>query len=347
MGQENSATSCEYSVIVPVYDGGTTIDRCLDALARQTLPPQRYEVVVVDDGSTDNTRDRAKSHRGVRLLAQVHSGPAAARNLGVEHACGEIVLFTDADCEPLPSWMERLVAPFADPQVVGAKGVYLTRQSELVARFVQAEYEEKYDRMAAQERIDFVDTYAAAYRRDVFVANGGFDVAFSKASVEDQELSFRLARQGLKMVFVPEAVVYHWGHARDLAAYIQKKLRIGYWKVTVHRRHPDKLWRDSHTPQTLRVQIVLVGLGVLGLLGGLVWHPAFWAAVVAGVLFLLTTLRFAARVWRDDRPVAIASPGLLFVRAAALGLGFACGLLRPSASVAGSGDSMRMPDPFG
>ncbi len=331
----------EISVIVPAYCAGDTIDRCLDALACQTVPRHRYEILVVDDGSPEGTCARVQGRDDVRLFVQAHAGPAAARNLGVQHARGKIVLFTDADCAPAEDWIERMEAALcsrspshhresclsSNLEIVGAKGTYLSCQRELVARFVQLEYEDKYDRMARERTIDFVDTYSAAYRRDVFVANGGFETGFPLASVEDQEFSFRLAKQGYTMVFAPEARVYHWGHARTLRSYWRKKFRIGYWKVLVHKRYPDKLWRDSHTPQVLKVQILLAGLGGLCFLGSWLWLPLAWVAGIAILGFLLTTLPFVLKTWTKDPRVALVSPGLLFVRAVALGLGFAVGLL--------------------
>jgi len=313
------------SVVIPAYQAAATVDRCLAALAGQTALAEHYEVIVVDDGSTDGTSERVRAHPGVCLLTQDRAGPAAARNRGIDRARGEIVLFTDADCEPAPDWIERMVAPFDDPQVQGVKGVYRTRQRELVARFVQAEYEDKYDQMAHLVAIDFVDTYAAGYRRALLLASGGFDRTFPSASVEDQELSFRLARQGHKLVFAPAACVYHWGHPRTAWAYAHRKFRIGYWKVLVARRHPGKLWRDSHTPPVLRVQVGLAALGLACLLAGLVWPVLAWGSAFTGLLFLLTTLPFAAKTWHRDRLVALASPALLLLRALALGSGFAAG----------------------
>jgi glycosyltransferase involved in cell wall biosynthesis len=320
------AHSLPLSVVIPTYQAADTIDRCLRALEHQTVPRGTYELIVVDDGSLDETTARVQAHEGVCLLPQVHAGPAAARNLGVEHARGDIALFTDADCEPARDWIEQMVIPFRDDSVVGVKGAYLTRQQEVVARFVQMEYEDKFDRMAREESIDFVDTYAAGYRRDVFVANGGFDPTFPVASVEDQELSFRLADQGYKMVFAPEARVYHWGHPRSLWIYCRRKFKIGYWKVKVARRHPGKLLRDSHTPQILRVQILLAGLAGLCLLGGFLWPALWWGLGISAILFLLTTLPFTSKAWGKDPLVAVVSPGLLLVRALALGTGFAAGL---------------------
>lgn len=318
------------SVIVPVYNAQATIDRCLDALEQQTLPRARYKVIVVDDGSTDNTRQHIQGYAQVHLLQQTHAGPAAARNLGVQHARGEFVLFTDADCEPAPDWIEQMVAALNDPQIAGAKGIYRTRQRALVARFVQLEYESRYDRMnrhmARNGCIDFIDTYAAGYRRDVFQASGGFDPSFATASVEDQELSFRIAGRGHRLVFAPQAIVDHWGHATTCGAYARKKFKIGYHKVKVLTRHTGKTWTDSHTPQCLKVQIALLGLAGCALAAGLIWPRLMWAAAGLSTLFFLTTLPFAARAWKKDRAVALLSPILLSLRALALGSGLLAGI---------------------
>ncbi len=326
------------SVIVPAYQAEATIDRCLEALADQTTAQDAYEVLLVDDGSTDGTCARVKTHAGIRLLTQPNAGPASARNLGVQHARGKLVLFTDADCEPAPDWIEQMAAPFQREEIAGAKGAYLSRQTELVARFVQMEYEEKYDSMARERYIDFVDTYAAGYWRDIFLDHGGFDPVFLVASVEDQEFSFRLARQGYKMVFVPEARVYHWGHAPNLGTYLKRKFRIGYWKILVTRRYPNKIARDSHTPQVLKLQILLVGFGLACLVASPLWTSLIWGGLAAGLAFSLTTLPFVLKAWRKDRLVAIISPGLLLGRALSLGVGLAVGLVANLGAELGIGE---------
>ncbi len=312
------------SVVIPAYNAADTLPACLWALRSQTYPDDRYEVIVVDDGSTDETAMIARRF-GVHVISQVNRGQATARNRGAERARGDLLLFTDADCAPTRDWIARMVCAFADPDVVGAKGVYRTRQSSLVARFVQLEYEDKCDRMRGLETIDFVDTYSAAYQREVFCSAGGFDPTFRID--EDQELSFRLAEAGHRLVFAPEAQVFHT-HVNQVGAYARRKFWIGYWKVRVVREHPDKLVRDSHTPQALKLQMALAALGALLLAGGMWKGWLALAGLAAWGGLILSGLPFYAKVRRRDRPVLKIAPLMLFVRAWALGLGFLLGVAR-------------------
>ncbi len=341
------------SVIIPAFNAERTIGRCLEALTRQSLPGEDYEVIVVDDGSTDRTRLIVERYAGVCLLTQERRGPAAARNAGATQARGDILLFTDADCEPTVDWLERMSAPFCSEAIAGVKGAYQTRQRGMIPRFVQIEYEDKYDRMARDEYIDFIDTYSAAYRRAVFLENGGFDTLFPTASVEDQEFSFRLARLGHKMVFVPEAIVYHH-HVDSIKGYFQKKFRIGYWKALVHRRHPQKMFKDSHTPQSLKIQILLLPLLGAAILGALWWSPLWGAVAVMLGAFLGSVLRFTVKAWGKDMAVGLVSPFVLLLRAIALGLGFGVGVIRfwliergraPHSGVLGSSPDPHFPFP--
>lgn len=312
------------SVIVPTFNAAATLRECLAALQAQTLPADEFEVFVVDDGSTDATAAVASEFPAVKVLKVPHRGAATARNAGVAAARGPVVAMTDADCAPSPEWLERMITPFSDPDVAGVKGTYRTRQRGLVPRFVQCEYEEKYSQMKRWATIDFVDTYAAAYRREVFLAHGGFDESFPSASVEDQEFSFRLAKAGCKLVLAPDATVYHY-HPETAAAYARRKFRIGYWKVPVHRRHPDKVWRDSHTPATLKLQVVLLPVGGALLLAS-PWQPvALWGSGLAGAGFVLSAIPLLRRIAASDRRVVPLALWLIALRAGALSAGLAVG----------------------
>ncbi|WP_420644286.1 glycosyltransferase [Candidatus Leptofilum sp.] len=315
------------SIIIPALNARSTLPACLAACQAQTLPAGiTTEIILVDDGSTDGTQAVAEA-AGVQLIQHAKRRAAgAARNSGLAVATGEIILFTDADCVPEANWVAEMCRPFQDPAVQGCKGIYATRQPELVARFVQIEYEDKYDLLRTQPVIDFIDTYSAGYRTAVLQASGGFDESIRY--VEDQELSFRLAAAGHKMVFQETAVVWHQ-HSNSLSRYFRKKVMIGYWKAQIMRRYPKRVIKDSHTPQVLKLQMGLVAL-ILAMLAISVLFPfAILAAILLLGVFKLSTLPFLQKAWRKDWAVCLASPWLLFCRALALGLGYAWGLVRP------------------
>jgi lipopolysaccharide/colanic/teichoic acid biosynthesis glycosyltransferase len=141
------------------------------------------------------------------------------------------------------------------------------------------------------------------------------------------------------MVFAPKARVVHH-HDASLGEYICRKFNIGYWKALLTQWHPERLVRDSHTPQILKVQIILLGLGALSLLAAPLWPRSLWIVGGAAVLFLVSTLPFVAKTATKDLAVTIASPFLLALRATSLGLGFALGKARFAAVRKGDGQSL-------
>ena len=318
------------SVIIPSHNAAQVLPKCLIALANQTLD-QTWETIVVDDGSTDQTSQVALAHDKVQVIThEQQRGAGAARNSGIQQARGEIICFTDADCEPEPNWLEQMVEPFSDPEVIGCKGRYATRQKRLTARFVQIEYEDKYDLLRQQTRIDFIDTYAAAYRRQPLLDYGGFDERIHY--VEDQELSFRLASHGCKMVFQSDAVVYHL-HSDTMAKYLRKKFMIGYWKAQIMRRFPERLIKDSHTPQVLKLQMLLVAMTLLMVFAAFLFPPSLIIAGLSLLAFGFTMIPFIMKARAKDTAVALVSPILLFGRALTLGLGYFWGMIRPLSNI--------------
>jgi len=315
----------DVSVVVPVFNGGNTIERCVRCLKRQKTT-RDFEIIIVDDGSTDGCLGRIDGP-GVRVIKQANHGPAAARNLGVEKSRGRIVLFTDSDCEPLENWIEEMVAPFENPGVSGVKGSYRTCQQGIVPLFVQLEYEDKYVRMKKDRTIDFIDTYSAAFLKRAFLATGRFDASFPVPSVEDQEFSFRMWEKGYQMVFNPKAVVRHI-HVETVRDYMKKKFRIGYWKALVLRKHPKKVMRDSHTPQSLKMEMILVTVSVFCLLLSIVEARFLLYGFVLLAGFLAVVSPFVIKSFRKNRRVALFSPLFLWVRALSLTSGLLIGALR-------------------
>jgi glycosyltransferase involved in cell wall biosynthesis len=313
------------SIIIPTFNGATRIGNCLDALADQA-EGRDAEILVVNDGSTDNTVDVVARYHGVRLITQSNSGPAAARNRGALEARGTIILFTDDDCVPMPEWLAAMTKPFEDRSVVGAKGIYRTRQRNLVPRFVQIEYEDKYRRMSDLPQIDFIDTYSAGFRRDRFLEMSGYDTSFPVACAEDVELSYRMSAQGWAMKFVPAAVVYHT-HPGTLWSYLKKKYKFAFWRVLAVRKNPHKTLKDSHTPQLMKLQLLLAPALLLAISRDLVVLPKLPASLMVCAAFIVSTLPFALRAMAKDPVVGILSPVLLAARACAQLLGVTAGLI--------------------
>ncbi|MEK6820998.1 MAG: glycosyltransferase [archaeon] len=248
------------SVIIPAFNAEKILPACLDALFQQTVLPS--EVIVVDDGSVDGTREVAGAYSMVTVLAQKNMGPAVARNNGARVAKSDIVVFLDSDCVPEVDWVEKMLEPFADENIVGVQGAYRSNQKEWVAQFEQMDIEYRYEKMKRSPKLDWIGSYSAAYRKKVFLSEGGFDESFPKASGEDAELSYRLAAKGMKLIFQPAAIVFHT-HPGTLSHYLKVKFFRAYWRTRMYLKHPEKSVKDSYTPHMLKINFFVGGAFLL------------------------------------------------------------------------------------
>ncbi|MBI3959422.1 MAG: sugar transferase [Chloroflexi bacterium] len=328
------ATPLRCSVVLIVTDAADRAIDCLDGLAGQTLAPDSFEVLVIDSAGSAVSGQQVEAwlaaHPG--LPWQLHRLPgenlSAARNYAARIAQTSLLLFTTADCVAQPDWAASLLGHFEQPDVIGVKGTLTTRQAGLLPQFVQVEFEDRYERLAKAGHLDFIDIDSAGYRRDVFLANGGFDERLEVNG--DHELSFRLAAKGYRLLFAPEAQVVH-RHENTLAAYARRKFAIAFWKPLLTHWHPERLVFDSYTPQSLKMQMllwaaILLLLPVAG--GSLFWHelrPAWTLLGLAALLYGLSIAPFVRRSAGHSWQLAVAAPGLLAVRAVALSLGYAAG----------------------
>ncbi len=315
------------SVIIPAHNAQDTLADCLQALSQQTEAsgdPSTTEIIVVDDGSEDATSAIAAAH-GVQVIRQERWGAAAARNAGAHQAQGGVILFLDADCEPGPGWLAAMTGPLADGKVVGVSGRVDTRQRELVARFIQLEYDQRYEKLTRHAAIDFITSATGGFRKDIFTEIGGFRAELQGA--EDTDLSFRLAEAGHVLHFAPNAIVWH-KHPTSLWVYARRKAHYAYWRWRVYLRHKSKAVADSRTPQTQKLQVILLAWATAALLTGIVWKPALWAGMAMALIFLLALVPTCWYMLRKDPVVGVCSPLFLTVGAAAGGVGLGIGLLR-------------------
>jgi len=302
------------SVIISAYNAEKLLPACLGALLNQSINTSGYEIIVVDDGSSDNTGLVVKGFESVQLLRQKNQGPAAARNEGVKHATGNIVLFTDSDCVPNRDWIEQMILPFKrDNDIAGVKGTYRTKQRALAARFVQIEYEDKYDMLRKSKYIDFIDTYSAAFKKDIFNEFNGYDTSFPLACAEDVELSFRMSSNGYKMVYNPKAIVFHT-HPSSFKDYFRKKYKFAYWRMLAVKKNTGKLVKDSHTPQIMKLQVLFLPALTFSLLLPIFINKALWLSLVVIIAFSLSTIPFTLKAFKKDKVIGLLSSYILLGR---------------------------------
>lgn len=326
----------EASVIIPAYNSASTIAECIRALKAQDFQKKDYEIIVVDDGSKDKTAFIAEKE-GTKVLRQHNAGPAKARNNGAKFANGKILVFTDADCIAEKNWLQEMLKPFKDPKVIGVQGAYKTAQKSIVARFAQIEIEERYELMKKNAGcIDWVGSYSAAYRRGDFFSAGGFDESFPKASGEDPELSYKLAKAGKKLVFNPDAIVWHT-HPDTLMKYLRTKFFRAFYRVKLYSKHKDKIAGDSYTTLDVKFQIIAVyfGTGLFLLSLPLYYFAyadyAFWAISASSAFTLLgflSTLRLTFYAAKKDLWAGFYSIIAIALRNAVFSLGLLAGFVR-------------------
>jgi len=318
------------SVVIPVYNGAETIADCVRSALPQAQDFQgEYEVIVVNDGSTDGTEKivQGLAKGNVKLITQDNKGPAAARNHGAKEAKGEFIVFMDDDCVAEKNWLTEMLRPFEDHEVVGVQGRYKNGQKEFIAQLIQLEIEERYEKLRRQKYVDHIGTYSAAYRRETFLAVKGFDEKFPIASGEDIDLSYRLAGKGHKMVFNWDAIVWHQ-HPTSVEHYYQVKFWRAYWRVRMYAKHKEKIMQDSYTSQNVKLQIGLCYVFFAGLLGLLITPKAGFIVVLTALAWGLSILKFWAFALRKRPLIGLLSPFFLALRTFVFAAGFAYGFLR-------------------
>ena len=225
------------SVIVCAYNGERTMDHCLDSL--ETLNYPNYEVVVVNDGSTDRTREIAERYAYIRLINQENEGLSAARNVGLRAATGDIIAYTDCDCMADPDWLTHLVARFlsSDFGAVGGPNLPPPDRS-LVANCVAVSPGAPTHVLLDDEVAEHIPGCNMAFRREALEAINGFDPVF-RAAGDDVDLCWRLQNKGYKIGFSAAAVVWHF-RRNTVRDYIKQQQGYGKAEALLFFKHPSR-----------------------------------------------------------------------------------------------------------
>jgi glycosyltransferase involved in cell wall biosynthesis len=203
-----------FSIIIPTYARPERLAACLQAIDRLNYPRERFEVIVVDDGSETPPDAEVAVFRGrldITLLIQSHAGPAKARNTGAEQAKGTFLAFTDDDCKPAPDWLQKLAIRFSDMPDCVIGGCILndipdnpySNASQMLIDYIYSYYNNN------PYQSHFFTTNNFALASKLFHATGSFHTTFSLPGGEDREFCARWLHLGYQMVYASEVIVYH------------------------------------------------------------------------------------------------------------------------------------------
>ena len=302
-------TRPDYSIVVPTYRRWNQLARCLSAIEALDFPRDRFEVLVVDDGSPTPPIDLVASldrSLNVQVVCARHGGPAAARNTGARRARGRHLVFTDDDCAPNPDWLhaiDRWVTASAGPRVIGghtvnrlADNIYASASQEIV------DFLYEYFGGHSAERRFFTTNNLVVPRAD-FLMIGGFDEGFELAAAEDRDLCERWRASGRELQYAPDVIVDH-AHTLNFARFNRQHFHYGRGAFDLHRSRARR-GRASLNVEPLRFYL---GLITHPLRQSLSWRGVqlaflhFWSQVAYVSGYIFERVRRGWTVSSSERP---------------------------------------------
>ncbi len=304
------------SVVVPVYNSSTTIAECLEAILANDYPD--FEVIVVDDESSDNSVEIIKRFP-VRLLElKGRLGAGAARQAGAKEAQGEIIAFTDADCVVPRDWLAKIAKRFKEnPSLAGIGGVYKPHpQDGLISRFANWSVYISYYPFVAKDT-DSLNTGNCAYRRDIFLScpPPEHDYFRGMAAAEDTLLSMEISKKG-KLIHDWDLYIYH--RSRDtIPKLFKQQITRGYSRTILSAKHPKTQVIDKASGMMLHIITRLLSTFVLYisvLLTFILWSPWYLIAGFAQFILFLAPHLYKLYSWERSLRFVLVSILLFMIR---------------------------------
>ena len=201
----------KFSVIIPSFNSKKTIEECIKSILNQHYSKKNYEVIVIDDGSTDNSLDLIKKY-SVKIIRQKNKGPAVARNVGAKYASGKYLVFTDSDCVVDKYWLKSIDEGFKEyHKISGIGGEILNGNCSLMGKVSHLiDFGGNVDNKEGVIKTMSIPSANICYKRDIFREIGGFNEKL--VTMEDRELNWRLVKNGYKILCYPKVKVYHYAN---------------------------------------------------------------------------------------------------------------------------------------
>ena len=235
--------SIQFSIVIPTYKREVFLKTCLKRLSEQLIGYSNYEVIVVDDGGgLDGFDERADFLKdiNVKFFHQKHKGPAAARNLGMHKAKGEIILFLDDDNVPQEDWFKETMKTWENSPELEGVGGYVTSSkgvniySRLNAIFLNWHL----DQSTSGNYCNFLAACNAGYRRNILQKAGGFDENFRVAAGEDRDLNIKILRNGGKLK-LNRKILVESAAQESFGTLIKRHFHYGYAACQIYAKYTD------------------------------------------------------------------------------------------------------------
>jgi glycosyltransferase involved in cell wall biosynthesis len=240
-----------FSIVIPTYNRPDRLANCLSALAKLDYPRDRFEVIIVDDGSPaplDSVVNPFRDQITITLLRQPNAGPAAARNAGAQRSAGPWLAFTDDDCMPSATWLSAFATQLAiaPNAMIGGRSLNALPHN-LYSTASQALIDYLYSYYSQPQKEMFFASNNIALAKAHYLAIGGFDTSFPLAAAEDRELCDRWQQQGLPMRYAPEVTIRH-AHHLSLKSFWRQHFGYGRGAFCFHQL------RAQRNDQPIRVE---------------------------------------------------------------------------------------------
>jgi mycofactocin system glycosyltransferase len=271
------------SVIIPVRNRPVDIRACLSSLAQIDYPSEKLEIIVVDDASSDSTREVIGQFPGVRLIPQTeHRQVSFCRNMGAQQARGELLAFIDSDCTANPLWLKALVPAFRNPKIGAVGGlVDAACQDKGIDRYEMVKSSLKmgswFKQSDLKERFFYVPSCNFLVRRKLYEKLGGFRESLHLG--EDVDFCWRLQDLGLQLEYRPVGQVFH-RHRNQMGPFFRRRFEYGTSEPLLQNLHPDRI-KTLYFPVTESLFWLLAILSI--------WMPLL--LIVCGGLWISTCLR--------------------------------------------------------
>ncbi len=282
----------QVSFIVPVRNDAARLDVCLSSIRKNSTPDHDVEIVVVDNGSTDESPAVARRH-GATVLSVPHGRVSALRNLGAARARGEILAFVDADNELAAGWVAAALGNFGESEI-GAAGALYVPPSD--GTWVQQAYGRLRGRSKARQATDWLGSGNLAVKRPAFDAVRGFDTTLE--ACEDVDFCLRLRARGLTLLSDPLMGSVHHGDPKTLRALFVGELWRGRDNLKVSFRRPVA-WAGAPSALMPVVDLLMLATVLLGVVTLAAGRPSGVLTITSAVAVI--GLGAAARTWRALR----------------------------------------------